>query len=31
MVEKIEILWPSGRKQTLRNVKADRVLEVKED
>ncbi len=31
LLEKIEILWPSGRKQTLRNVKADQVLDVKEE
>jgi hypothetical protein len=31
VVDSIEILWPSGRKQTLRNVKSDQVLEVKED
>ncbi len=30
-IEKIEIAWPSGRKQTLRGVRADQVLEVKEE
>ena len=28
--EKIEILWPSGKQQTLSNVKADQVLTVRE-
>ena len=27
----IELLWPSGRKQVLRNVKADQVLKVVEE
>ena len=30
IVDKIEILWPSGIKQTLRQVKADQVLDVTE-
>jgi hypothetical protein len=30
-VEKIEILWPSGKRQTLREVKADRTVDVKEE
>jgi hypothetical protein len=29
-VDKIEIIWPSGKHQTLENVKADRVLAVHE-
>lgn len=29
-VDRIEIIWPNGKHQTLRNVKADRVLEVRE-
>jgi hypothetical protein len=29
-VDRIEIVWPDGKQQTLRNVKADRVLEVRE-
>jgi len=30
MVKEIELTWPSGRKQVLRNVKADQVLKVVE-
>ena len=30
MVEKIEITWPSGKVQTLENIKANQILEVKE-
>ena len=30
MVEKIEIIWPSGKVQTFENVKANQILEVKE-
>jgi len=30
LVSKVEILWPSGLKQTLRAVKADQVLDVTE-
>jgi hypothetical protein len=30
MIEKIEIKWPSGKMQTLENVKANQVLEITE-
>jgi len=30
VVEKLEILWPSGIRQTLEHVKADQVLKVRE-
>ncbi|HLK21428.1 MAG TPA: CRTAC1 family protein [Bryobacteraceae bacterium] len=30
VVDKIEIIWPSGKQQTLENVKADRVVQVHE-
>ncbi|MCX6300645.1 MAG: CRTAC1 family protein [Bacteroidia bacterium] len=30
MIEKIEIKWPSGKIQTLENVKANQILEIKE-
>lgn len=30
MVEKIEIIWPSGKVQTFENVKANQILEIKE-
>jgi hypothetical protein len=29
-VDRIEIIWPGGKRQTLENVKADRVLAVRE-
>jgi hypothetical protein len=30
-VDEVEIVWPSGRKQVLRNVSTDRILEVREE
>jgi hypothetical protein len=30
IVERIEIKWPSGKIQTLENIKANQILEVKE-
>jgi len=30
MVDKIEIIWPSGKTQTLENIKVNQILEVKE-
>jgi hypothetical protein len=29
-IDSIEITWPSGIKQTLRNIRADQILTVKE-
>lgn len=30
IVDRIEIIWPSGKKQTLENIKANQILELKE-
>lgn len=30
IVDKIEIIWPSGKTQTLENINANQILEVKE-
>jgi hypothetical protein len=29
-IERIEIIWPSGKKQTLENIKANQILDIKE-
>jgi hypothetical protein len=31
VIDKVELVWPSGVKQTLTNVKADQVVAVRED
>jgi hypothetical protein len=30
MADRIEIIWPSGKVQTLENIKANQILQVKE-
>jgi hypothetical protein len=30
LVDRIEITWPSGKVQTIENIKANQILEVKE-